>query len=82
MIQILHQPLLVDHHSDYSDFTDEEPSSPNSSSDSSRTIGNTPPQSDFETSSLESTQDMAIVINDDEEDKLLCPPGHRLDRLE
>ena len=47
---------------DYSDLSEEEPGSPSSSSDSSRTIGYTPPQSD----SPGSTQDMAIVIDDEE----------------
>ena len=57
---------------DYSDFADEGQDSPNSCSDSSRTIGYTPPQSDFEANSPESTQDMAIVIDGEEEDSPLC----------
>ena len=40
---------------DYSDFADEGPDSPSASSDSSRTIGYTPPQSDFEANSPGST---------------------------
>ena len=67
---------------DYSDFAEEEPGSPNSSSDSSRTIGYTPPQSDFEANSPGSTQDMAIVIDDEEEDSPLCPPGQNLDVID
>ena len=67
---------------DYSDFAEEEPGSPNSSSDSSRTIGYTPPQSDFEANSPGSTQDMVIVIDDEEEDSSLCPPGQNFDVLD
>ena len=40
---------------DYSDFAEEEPGNPSSSSDSSRTIGYTPPQSDYEANSPGST---------------------------
>ena len=60
---------------DYSDFSEEEPDSPNSSSDSSRTIDYTPPQSDLEANSDGSSQDLAIVIDDEEEDGPLCSPG-------
>ena len=67
---------------DYSDFTEEEPGSPNSSSDSSRTIEYTPPQSDFEANSPGSTQDMAIVIDDEEEDSPLCSPGQNMDVID
>ena len=63
-------------------MTEEEPGSPNSSSDSSRTIGYTAPQSDFEADSPGSTQDMAIVIDDEEEDSPLCPPGQNLDVID
>ena len=66
---------------DYSDLSEEEPGSPSPSSDYSRTIGYTPPQSDFEANSPGSTQDMAIVI-DDEEDSPLCPPGQNLDVID
>ena len=58
---------------DYSDFVNEGQDSPNSSSDSSKTIGYTSPQSDFEANSPGSTQDMAIVIDDEEDDGPLCP---------
>ena len=67
---------------DYSDFAEEKPGSPSSSSDSSRTIGYTPPQSDFEANSPGSTQDTAIVIDDEEEDSPLCPPGQNLDVID
>ena len=67
---------------DYSDFADEDPDSPNSSSDSSRTIGYTPPESDFEATSPGSTQDMAIVIDDEEEDNPLYPPSQNLDVID
>ena len=40
---------------DYSDFAEEGPDSPSSSSDSPRTVGYTPPQSDFEANSPGST---------------------------
>ena len=53
---------------DIRDFAEEEPGSPNSSIDSSMTIRNTPPLSDMEARSPGSTQDMAIVIDDEEED--------------
>ena len=67
---------------DYSDLSEEEPGSPSPSSDSSRTIGYTPPQSDFEANSPGSTQDMAIVIDDEEEDSPLCPPVQNLDVID
>ena len=67
---------------DYSDLSEEEPGSPSPSSDSSRTIGYTPPQSDFEANSPGSTQDMAIVIDDEEEDSPFCPPGQNLDVID
>ena len=67
---------------DYSDFAEEEPGSPSPSSDSSRTIGYTPPQSDFEANSPGSTQDMAIVIDDEEEDSPLYPPGQNFDVID
>ena len=67
---------------DYSDLSEEEPGSPSPSSDSSRTIGYTPPQSDFEAHSPGSTQDMAIVIDDEEEDSPFCPPGQNLDVID
>ena len=67
---------------DYSDFPEEEPGSPSSSSDSSRSIGYTPPQSDFEANSPGSTQDMAIVIDDEEEDRPFCPPGQNCDVID
>ena len=67
---------------DYSDFAEEEPGSPSSSSDSSRTIGYTPPQSDFEANSPGSTQDMAIVIDDEEEDRSFFPPGQKCDVID
>ena len=67
---------------DYSDFAVEDPDSPNSSSDFSRTIGCTPPQSDFKTNSPGSTEDLAIVIDDEEEDSPLCPPGQNLDVID
>ena len=67
---------------DYSDFAEEKPDSPSSSSDSSRTIEYTPPQSDFEVNSPGSTQDMAIVIDDEVEDSPLCPPGQNLDVID
>ena len=67
---------------DYSDFAEEGPGSPSSSSDSSRTIGYTPSQSDFEANSPGSTQDMAIVIDDEEEDSPLCLPGQNLDVID
>ena len=67
---------------DYSDLSEEEPGSPSPSSDSSRTVGYTPPQSDFEANSPGSTQDMAIVIDDEEEDSPLCLPGQNLDVID
>ena len=67
---------------DYSDLSEEEPGSPSPSSDSSRTIGYTPPQSDFEANSPGSTQDMAIVIDDAEEDSPIWPPGQNLDVID
>ena len=39
----------------------------------------TPPLSDFEANSPGPTQDMAIVIDDEEDDGPLCPPGQNLD---
>ena len=67
---------------DYSDFADEDPDSPNCSSDSSKTLGYTPPQSDLKANSPGSTQDMAIVIDDGEEDSPLCLPGQNLDVID
>ena len=68
---------------DYSDFAEEEPGSPYSSSDSSRIIGyDTPTQFDFEANSPGSTQDMAIVIDDEEEDSPLCSPGQNMDVID
>ena len=67
---------------DYNDFNGEEPGSPNSSSDSSRTIGYTPAQSGLEANSPGSTQDMAIVIDDEEEDSPLCSPGQNMDVID
>ena len=67
---------------DISDFAEEEPGSPNSSIDSSMTIRNTPPVSDMEASSPGSTQDMAIVIDDEEEDSPLCLCGQNLDMID
>ena len=67
---------------DYSDFADEDPDNPSSSRDSSRTIGYTLPQSDFEANSPGSRQDMAIVIDNEEEDSPLCPPGQNLDVID
>ena len=64
---------------DYSDFTEGEPGSSNSSSDYSRTIEYTPPQSDLEVNSPGSTQDMVIVIDEEEEDSPLCLPGQNMD---
>ena len=66
----------------FSDFADEGPDSPSASSDSLRSIGYTPPQSDFEANSPGSTQDIAIVIDDEEEDGPLCPPGQNLDVID
>ena len=60
---------------------EEEPGSPNSSIDSSMTIRNTPPLSDMEASSPGSTQDMAIVIDDEEEDSPFCPYGQNMDMI-
>ena len=65
-----------------SDFPEEEPGSPNSSNDSSMTIGYTPPLSDMEANSPGSTQDMAIVIDDEEEDSPLCSPGQNMDVID
>ena len=68
---------------DIGDFAEEEPGSPNSSIDSSMTIRNTPPLSDMEASSPGSTQDMAIVIDDDEaEDSPLYPYGQNMDMID
>ena len=67
---------------DDSDFFEEEPASSNSSGDSSRTIGYTPPQSDLEANSPGSTQDMAIVIDDEEVDSPLCSPGQNMDVID
>ena len=61
-----------------SDFPEEEPGSPNSACDSSRTMDYTPPQSDMEANSPGSTQDMAIVIDDEEEDSPLCLSGQNM----
>ena len=66
---------------DIGDFAEEEPGSPNSSIDSSMTIRNTPPLSDMEASSPGSTQDMAIVIDDEEEDSPFCPYGQNMDMI-
>ena len=65
-----------------SDFPEEEPGSPNSSNDSSMTIGYTPPDSDMEANSPGSTQDMAIVIDDEEEDSPLCSYGQNMDVID
>ena len=67
-----------------SDFPEEESGSPNSSNDSSMTIGYTPPHSDMEANSPGSTQDMAIMIYEEEEDGPLCPSGqkHGCDRFD
>ena len=65
-----------------SDFPEEEPGSPNSSNNSSMTIECTPPDFDMEANSPGSTEDMAIVINDEEEDSLLCSPGQHLDMID
>ena len=67
-----------------SDFPEEESGSPNSSNDSSMTIGYTPPHSDMEANSPGSTQDMAIMIDDEEEDSPLCPSDqkHGCDRFD
>ena len=65
-----------------SDFPEEEPGSPNSSNDSSITIEYTPPNSDMEANSPGSTQDMAIVIDDEEEDSPLCSPGQNMDVID
>ena len=67
---------------DIGDFAEEEPGSPNSSIDSSMTIRNTPPLSDMEASSPGSTQDMAIVIDDEEEDSPLCQYGQNMDVID
>ena len=67
---------------DYSDFADEDPDNPSSSRDLSRTIGYTLPKSDFEANSPGSTQDMAIVIDNEEEDSPLCQPGQNLDVID
>ena len=67
---------------DDSDFAEEEPGTPYSSSDSSRTIGYTPPQFDHEANNPGSTQDMAIVIDDEEEDSPLCSPGQNMDVID
>ena len=67
---------------DIRDFAEEEPGSPNSSIDSSMTIRNTPPLSDMEASSPGSTQDMAIVIDDEEEDSPLCLYGQNMDMID
>ena len=67
---------------DLSDFAEEEPGSPNSSIASSMTIRNTPPLSDMEASSPGSTQDMAIVIDDEEEDSPLCLYGQNMDVID
>ena len=67
---------------DLGDFAEEEPGSPNSSIDSSMTIRNTPPLSDMEASSPGSTQDMAIVIDDEEEDGPFCPYGQNMDMID
>ena len=67
---------------DLGDFAEEEPGSPNSSIDSSMTIRNTPPLSDMEASSPGSTQDMAIVIDDEEEDSPLCQYGQNMDVID
>ena len=67
---------------DLGDFAEEEPGSPNSSIDSSMTIRNTPPLSDMEASSPGSTQDMAIVIDDEEEDSPFCPYGQNMDMID
>ena len=67
---------------DLGDFAEEEPGSPNSSIDSSMTIRNTPPLSDMEASSPGSPQDMAIVIDDEEEDSPFCPYGQNMDMID
>ena len=67
---------------DLSDFAEEEPGSPSSSIASSMTIRNTPPLSDMEASSPGSTQDMAIVIDDEEEDSPLCLYGQNMDVID
>ena len=67
---------------DLSDFAEEEPGSPNSSMDSSMTIRNSPPLSDMEASSPGSTQDMAIVIDDEDEDSPLCLHGQNMDMID
>ena len=67
---------------DYSDFAEEESGSPSSSSDSSRKIGCTPTPSDFEANGPGSTQDMAIVIVNEEEDSPFCPPGQNCDVID
>ena len=66
---------------DYSDFVEDEPGSP-CSSDSSRTIEYTPPQFDHEANNPGSTQDMAIVIDDEEEDSPLCSLGQNMDIID
>ena len=65
-----------------SDFPEEEPGSPNFSNDSSMTIEYTPPHSDIEANSPGSTQDMAIVIDDEEEDSPLCSYGQNMDVID
>ena len=40
------------------------------------------PQFDFEANSPGSTQDMAIVIDDEEEDSPLCSPGQNMDVID
>ena len=65
-----------------SDFPEEEPGNPYSSSDSSMTIEYTPPPSDMEANSPGSSQDMAIVIDDEEEDSPLCTPGQNMDVID
>ena len=83
IIQTFHQTQSSGSSGDLGDFAEEEPGSPNSSIDSSMTIRNTPPLSDMEASSPGSTQDMAIVIDDEEEDIPFLPiwPKHGYDRF-
>ena len=82
MTQIHHQIHLVDLQVITVILSEEEPGSPYSSSDSSRTIEYTPPQFDIEANNPGSTQDMAIVIDDEEEDSPLCSPGQNMDVID
>ena len=65
-----------------SDFPEEEPGSPYFSNDSPMTIGHTPFDSDMEANSPGSTQDMAIVIDDEEEDSPICSYGQNMDVID